>query len=71
MEAKKMAAGITIQPNESFENAYKRFKKAVSESGIINDYNRSQIFETRSQKRRRKIREAQQKTAKRLKQRNP
>lgn len=46
-------AQITIRPNESIDNALKRFKKALEQSGILQEYKRHAHYEKPSERRRR------------------
>jgi small subunit ribosomal protein S21 len=56
---------VIIEPDESFENALKRFKKQCEKSGLISELRKRQHYEKPSVKRKRKALAARKKAQKR------
>ena len=56
--------GVIVRDEESFERAFKRFKKACEKAGIISDMKRHQHFEKPSERRKRKVNAAKRKRIK-------
>ena len=50
---------VDTHPGESFEELYRRFKRAMEAGGILRDFRRKQRFTPAHEKRRDKIRAAQ------------
>ncbi|MFN7161565.1 MAG: 30S ribosomal protein S21 [Fimbriimonadales bacterium] len=46
-------ARIELRPNESIDNALKRFKRELEKSGILQEYKRHTHYEKPSERRRR------------------
>lgn len=47
--------GVRVRDNESFEQAMRRFKRAVEKSGVLSEVRKRERFEPPSQERQRKI----------------
>jgi len=56
---------VIIEPDESFENALKRFKKQCEKSGLISELRKRQHYEKPSVKRKRQALAARKKAQKR------
>ena len=56
---------VIVEPDESFENALKRFKKQCEKSGLISELRKRQHYEKPSVKRKRKALAARKKAQKR------
>jgi small subunit ribosomal protein S21 len=56
---------VVARDGETFEELFRRFKRAVENAGIIRDYRRTQRFKPAHEERRDKIRAAQRKRRKR------
>jgi len=56
---------VEVGQNESLEKALKRFKKKLQKEGILKQYRDRKFYEKPSIKRRRKIKEAEKKEARR------
>ena len=56
---------VIIEPDESFENALKRFEKQCEKSGLISELRKRQHYEKPSVKRKRKALAARKKAQKR------
>lgn len=61
---------VQIFDNESFEKAFKRFKRIVEKEGILTEVKRRQFYEKPSEKKKRKERQARKRMIKALKKRN-
>lgn len=55
--------GVIVKESESFESAFKRFKKRCEKEGVLSDYRKHQHFEKPSERRKRKIHAARRKSA--------
>lgn len=58
---------VEVLDNESFENAFKRFKRIVEREGILTEVKRRQFYEKPSEKKKRKERQARKRIIKALK----
>jgi len=56
---------VEVRQNESLERALKRFKKKLQREGILKQYKDREFYEKPSTRRRRKIKEAEKKEARR------
>ncbi len=56
---------VIVEPEESFENALKRFKKQCEKSGLMSELRKRQHYEKPSVKRKRKALAARKKAQKR------
>jgi small subunit ribosomal protein S21 len=56
---------VIVEPDESFENALKRFKKQCEKSGLMSELRKRQHYEKPSVKRKRKALAARKKAQKR------
>ena len=56
---------VVVEPDESFENALKRFKKLCEKSGLLSELRKRQHYEKPSVKRKRKTLVARKKAQKR------
>ncbi len=56
---------VIVEPDESFENALKRFKKQCEKSGLISELRKRQHYEKPSVKRKRQALAARKKAQKR------
>lgn len=56
---------VVVEPDESFENALKRFKKLCEKSGLLSELRKRQHYEKPSVKRKRKTLAARKKAKKR------
>ncbi len=56
---------MNLREGETFEELFRRFKRAVENAGIIRDYRRTQRFKPAHEERRDKIRAALRKRRKR------
>ena len=56
---------VDARPGETFEELYRRFKRAMEAAGILRDYRRKQRFTPAHEERRDKLRAAQRKRLKR------
>ena len=56
---------VDARPGESFEELFRRFKRAIEASGVLRDFRRKQRFKPAHEERRDKIRAAQRKRRKR------
>ncbi|MFN7065016.1 MAG: 30S ribosomal protein S21 [Aquificaceae bacterium] len=61
---------VEVSDNESFEKAFKRFKRIVEREGILTEVKRRQFYEKPSEKKKRKERQARKRIVKALKRRN-
>ena len=61
---------IEVLDNESFEKAFKRFKRIVEKEGILTEVKRRQFYEKPSEKKKRKERQARKRIIKALKKKN-
>jgi small subunit ribosomal protein S21 len=59
--------GIVIYNGESFDNAMRRFRKAVERAGILKDIKKHQTYEKPSEKRKKKLIAARKKQYRRMK----
>ena len=57
---------IRVKPDESFENALRRFKKQCEKSGLMSEMRKREHFEKPSVKRKRKANAARKKLMKKL-----
>ena len=55
--------GVIVKESESFESAFKRFKKRCEKEGVLSDYRKHQHFEKPSERRKRKLHAARRKSA--------
>ena len=58
--------GIMVKPNESFEEAYRRFKKQVDRNLIVTEKRARRFFETGTEKRKKQKIAARKKMLKKL-----
>ncbi len=58
---------VQVMENESFEKAFKRFKRIVEKEGILTEVKRRQFYEKPSEKKKRKERQARKRIIKALK----
>jgi small subunit ribosomal protein S21 len=56
---------VIVEPDESFENALKRFKKSCEKAGLMSELRKRQHYEKPSVKRKRKTLAARKKAKKR------
>jgi len=63
--AREPIAEIHVEPDESFENALKRFKKQCEKAGLMSELRKRQHYEKPSVKRKRKTLAARKKAKKR------
>ena len=49
---------VIVEPDESFENALKRFKKQCEKAGLMSELRKRQHYEKPSERRRREMRQA-------------
>ncbi len=61
---------VEVLDNESFEKAFKRFKRIVEKEGILTEVKRRQFYEKPSEKKKRKERQARKRIIKALKKKN-
>lgn len=47
--------GVKIREGESFEQAYRRFKKQVEKAGVLSEIRKREFYEKPSMKRKRKM----------------
>lgn len=47
--------GVKIRDNESFEQAYRRFKKQVEKAGILSEIRKREFYEKPSVKRKKRL----------------
>jgi small subunit ribosomal protein S21 len=57
---------VRVKPDESFENALRRFKKQCEKAGLMSEMRKREHFEKPSVKRKRKANAARKKLMKRL-----
>jgi len=55
---------VTVRDNESFERAFKRFKKACEKAGLMSDIKKHEHFEKPSERRKRKLNAAKRRQRK-------
>lgn len=55
---------VTVRDNESFERAFKRFKKACEKAGLMSDIKKHEHFEKPSERRKRKLNAARRRQRK-------
>lgn len=60
-------AGIVIYNGESFDNAMRRFRKAVERAGILKEIKAHQTYEKPSERRKKKLIAARKKQYRKLK----
>jgi small subunit ribosomal protein S21 len=58
--------GIKVHPNESFEEAYRKFKKQVDRNLIVTELRARKHFETKTEKRKKQKISARKKMLKKL-----
>lgn len=58
---------VKVRPDESFENALRKFKKQCDREGILSDVKKREHYDKPSVKRKKKIIAAQKKAAKKFK----
>lgn len=58
--------GIKVHPNESFEEAYRKFKKQVDRNLIVTEARTRKNFETKTEKRKKQKISARKKMLKKL-----
>ncbi len=56
---------VDARPGETFEELYRRFKRAIEASGVLRDYRRTLRFKPAHEERRDKLRAALRKRRKR------
>jgi len=61
---------VIVEEGESFEKAFKRFKRLVEKEGILTEVRRKQFYEKPSEKRKRRERQARKRIIKAMKKRN-
>ena len=61
---------VVVEENESFEKAFKKFKRIVEKEGILTEVRRRQFYEKPSEKRKRRERQARKRIIKAMKKRN-
>ncbi len=61
---------VIVDENESFEKAFKKFKRLVEKEGILTEVRRRQFYEKPSEKRKRRERQARKRILKAMKKRN-
>jgi len=61
---------VLVGENESFEKAFKKFKRIVEKEGILTEVRRRQFYEKPSEKKKRRERQARKRIAKVMKKRN-
>ncbi len=59
--------GIVVYNGESFDNAMRRFRKAVERAGILKDIKKHQTYEKPSEKRKKKLIAARKKQYRKMK----
>ncbi len=59
--------GIVVYNGESFDNAMRRFRKAVERAGILKDIKKHQNYEKPSEKRKKKLIAAKKKQYRKMK----
>ncbi len=55
---------VIVRDNESFEKAFKRFKKACEKAGLMSDIKKHEHFEKPSERRKRKLNAAKRRQRK-------
>jgi small subunit ribosomal protein S21 len=58
--------GIKVHPNESFEEAYRKFKKQVDRNLVVTEVRARKHFETKTEKRKKQKISARKKMLKKL-----
>lgn len=58
--------GIKVHPNESFEEAYRKFKKQVDRNLVVTEARARKNFETKTEKRKKQKINARKKMLKKL-----
>lgn len=58
-------AGVRVREGESFEQAYRRFKKSVEKSGILSELRKREHYEKPSVRRKRKSAQARKRALRR------
>ncbi len=61
---------VLVGENESFEKAFKKFKRIVEKEGILTEVRRRQFYEKPSEKKKRRERQARKRIIKAMKKRN-
>ncbi|WP_448587849.1 30S ribosomal protein S21 [Thermocrinis sp.] len=61
---------VLVGENESFEKAFKKFKRIVEKEGILTEVRRRQFYEKPSEKKKRRERQARKRIVKAMKKRN-
>ncbi|WP_448583234.1 30S ribosomal protein S21 [Thermocrinis sp.] len=61
---------MLVGENESFEKAFKKFKRIVEKEGILTEVRRRQFYEKPSEKKKRRERQARKRIIKAMKKRN-
>ncbi len=61
---------VIVDENETFEKAFKKFKRLVEKEGILTEVRRRQFYEKPSEKRKRRERQARKRILKAMKKRN-
>lgn len=64
-----MAVKINVREGEPIDKALRRFRKKLSDEGVLKDYKKKQHYEKPSDKRRRKEKEAERRQKKKQKRR--
>ena len=62
-------AGVIVRPNESIENALRRFKRVCKKAGILADLKKKRHFEKPSERRKRKLNTGKRRNAQKEKRR--
>jgi len=61
---------VLVGENESFEKAFKKFKRIVEKEGILTEVRRRQFYEKPSEKKKRRERQARKRIIKAMKKKN-
>jgi small subunit ribosomal protein S21 len=61
----KRVTKVIVEPDESFENALKRFKKQCEKAGLLSEFKKRQHYEKPSVRRKRKALAARKKAKRR------
>lgn len=62
----KMATGIVVRDNESFEQALRRFKRKCEKAGVLSEVKRRRFYEKPSEKRKRQMIQARKKMLRKM-----
>ena len=61
---------VVVGEDESFEKAFKRFKRIVEKEGLLTEVRRRQFYEKPSEKKKRRERQTRKRIVKAMKKRN-